>query len=123
MADPLLHALGVTTLGAVLAGGLLPDTGGYALPHALLWNVVHAPVYMLLCVLAAALLRNEPDGLLASVLLVSLVGMAVEIGQPLWGRTASFVDYLSNEVGVGLGAMTVQWRRQAAMRTGEESEG
>lgn len=123
MADPLLSAVGLTALGAVLAGSLLPDTSAVAMPHALVWHVAHAPVYTLLMVLAATFLRHEPNGLLASALVVSLIGMAVEIGQPFLGRTASFVDYLSNEVGVGLGAMTVQWRRRAANRTGEESEG
>ncbi|MGE0081189.1 MAG: hypothetical protein AB7U81_07825 [Thiohalomonadaceae bacterium] len=123
MADPLLHALLLTVTGCVLAGLLLPDGALLTMPAILVWKAVHAPVYALLVVGVAVLLRREPDGLLASVLLVSLAGMAVEIAQPLVGRSAGFVDYLSNEVGVGLGAITVQWRRHAATRMEEESEG
>ncbi|MFA5531169.1 MAG: hypothetical protein WDA11_10940 [Thiohalomonadaceae bacterium] len=125
MADPLVYALGLAVAGAALAGSVLPDTTARFLPETWLWSAAHAPVYVVLTASVAGLLRSEPDGLLVSVVLVSLVGMGAEVAQPLWGRSASFVDYLCNEVGVILGAMMTQWRRRTAIgaATGEEGKG
>lgn len=123
MADPLVHALILVITGSVLAALLLPDGAVPPTPAMLLWKALHVPVYALLVVGAAVLLRHEPHGLLASVLLVSLAGMAVEIVQPIVGRAANFVDYLSNEVGVALGAVAMQWRRHGVIRMEEESKG
>jgi hypothetical protein len=118
MADRLLAAVVFSALGAAIAGSMGADIA--ADEGMGLWRAAVIPIYAVLVMLSAALLRNEPNGILVSVLIVSLLGMAVEIGQPLLGRSATFMGYLSNEVGVGVGAVIVQWRRHALSSAREE---
>ncbi|MCK9529706.1 MAG: hypothetical protein M0R77_03950 [Gammaproteobacteria bacterium] len=117
MADRVSGAATATVTGAVLAGVVAPGGAGELTPF-----LVHVPVYALLMTGAAALLRDEPEGLAAAVVLVSLAGIAVEIALPLLGSTGSFVNYLSNEIGVGLGAAITLLRRRACSHAAEESD-
>jgi hypothetical protein len=117
MADRLGGAAAVAVAVAALVGVLAPAGAGGLMPV-----LVHVPVYAVLMLATAALLRAEREGLVAAVVLVSLAGIAVEIALPLLGSTGSFVNYLSNEIGVGLGAAITLLRRRAGVRAAEESD-
>ncbi len=118
MAEHVGGAATTSVAGAALVGVIAPGASGELIPF-----LVHVPAYALLMMGAAALLRDEREGLAAAVVLVSLAGIAVEIALPLLGSTGSFVNYLSNEIGVGLGAAITLLRRRASSRAAEESDG
>jgi hypothetical protein len=74
-------------------------------------DLAHVVAY---AVLAAATLLSVPRQALtmrrgaAAVLVISLLGIAIELLQPFAGRTASIVDFAGNEIGVAMG-MALFW--------------
>ena len=95
------------TLIGVVTLSLLPETNPAVahLPPALT-NLAHVPAYALLTILTiitvAIRVRVSPGILVAIVLSVSLFAGAIEILQPLTGRTASMADEVRSIAGTVL---------------------
>jgi VanZ family protein len=71
------------------------------------WNSVDLSHVVAYASLAGAALLSVPKLTLRQgmgmVFAISLLGLAIEVLQPLVGRTTSIVDFTENEVGVALG--------------------
>lgn len=83
-------------------------------------DVAHVVAY---AVLAATTLLSRPRRSLtlwqgaAVVAAISLLGIAIELLQPLVGRTASVVDFAENEIGIAVG-IALCWAYRCVTRAG-----
>lgn len=70
------------------------------------WNAGHLPAYLILTLISLFLGRHtlrRPGAIVRVALAISSLGLAIELLQPLSGRTTSVVDFALNESGVVLG--------------------
>jgi len=82
------------------------------------WNSVDLSHVVAYAALAGTALLSVPKPTLwqgiGLVLAISFLGLAIEVLQPLVGRTTSIVDFTENEIGVavGIGMFCVYWLGQ-----------
>lgn len=102
-------------LSLILLGSLIPAaTDPLKQAPSLLWNAAHIPAYAAAALLTVLALGLESGyAITAGGVALSLFGLAIEIAQPLVGRSASLMDYCSNQLGIvlGLGAIVAQRMR------------
>jgi VanZ family protein len=96
----------VLVLIAVLVLSFLPSDASDPM-RLFSWNSVDLSHVVAYAALAGAALLSVPKLTLwqgiGIVFAISLLGLAIEVLQPLVGRTTSVVDFTENEVGVALG--------------------
>lgn len=96
----------VLVLIAVLALSFLPSDSADPM-RVFSWNSVDLSHVVAYASLAGAALLSMPRLTLwqgiGIVFAISLLGLAIELLQPLVGRTTSVVDFAENEVGVAVG--------------------
>jgi VanZ family protein len=117
------------TLAGVLVMSFLPSESVDPLRPMLgdSTDVAHVVAYALL---AAATMLSLPRQAFvlrqgaAVVLATSLLGIAIELLQPVAGRTASSVDFAGNEIGIAVGmALFWAYREVGRARDGSSSRG
>ncbi len=96
----------VLVLIAVLVLSFLPSDSADPM-RVFSWNSVDLSHVVAYAALAGTALLSVPRLRLWSgiglVFAISLLGLAIEVFQPLVGRTTSVVDFAENEVGVAVG--------------------
>lgn len=107
--------LWLSVLSLILAGSLVPEPMGEDEDEMFFpqdWNLLHIPAYALLAMVSIWFLQVNwrlrlNTSMTISILFSSLLGLGVELFQPLVGRTQSLIDFGSNEIGIMLGAIVV----------------
>jgi len=97
--------LGMHALLALAVVALLFFLPSPSLSHPLakaLWNLGHPPAFFVLTLLVLRILPDRLPWPWLGVLGVALGGLAIEVLQPLTGRSASAWDLLLNGIGIGL---------------------
>jgi VanZ family protein len=110
----------VLVLIAVLVLSFLPSDSADPM-RVFSWNSVDLSHVVAYAALAGTALLAVPKLTLwrgtGIVLAISLLGLAIEVLQPLVGRTTSVVDFTENEIGVavGIAIFCVHWVGQKVL--------
>ncbi|GAA0265524.1 VanZ family protein [Halobacterium noricense] len=98
------RVLAVVSIAAVLAGSLAPGATAGGLPAGV-DKFLHAAGYAMIALSLAGAQRAETGRTLVSIVLATaLLGVGIEVVQPLVGRTASLLDAVANLLGATAGA-------------------
>ena len=112
------------TLAGVLVMSFLPSASVDPLRPMLgdSTDIAHVVAYALLAATTMLSLPRRAFVLrqgAAVVLTTSLLGIGIELLQPLAGRTASVIDFAGNEIGIAVG-MALSWAYRRVGRAGRQ---
>ncbi len=95
----------------IVVASFIPEDAPVAAYVSPVWgNTGHTALYMALTLCGISAMngaRRLPKALLAA-LIVSVMGLSIELLQPLFGRQMSYLDFVNNETGV-LAAVVMVW--------------
>lgn len=93
------------SIAAVLVGSLAPGSTAGGLPAGV-DKLLHAAGYAVIALSLAGARRAERGRTLVSIVLAAaLLGVGIEVVQPLVGRTTSLLDAVANLLGATAGAV------------------